>query len=81
MVGLVFTGKATATKDLVMQTRTLSSSGSFVIMSTTGEFADRVGVTGTFTLAIVCHLVLGESFPQVTPVDITFSAIHIVFDQ
>jgi hypothetical protein len=65
-----------------MQTRTLGSSGNFVITNASGEFADRVCVTGTFTLFIVCHVVLGEPFPQVgTPVEVTFSAIHIVFDQ
>lgn len=80
VVSLVLTGKATEVKDQFMQTRTLSSSGNFVITNATGELADRLGVTGTFTLAIVSRLVPGELFPAAgTPVDVTFSAIHIVF--
>jgi hypothetical protein len=42
----------------------------------------RVGVTGTFTLTIVNRLLAGKLFPAAgTPVDVAFSAIHIVFDR
>ena len=80
VVSLALTGKATEVNDPIMQTRTLRSSGNFVITNAVGDFANRVGVTGTFTLAIASRLVPGELFPATgTPVDVTFSAIHIVF--
>ena len=72
---LQYNGTATATKDVAMLTKTLSSDGDFVVVGGTGVFADLKGMKGTYTLMLVCHIVPGEHPAVGSPVEVTFSAM------
>jgi hypothetical protein len=75
MLSLKYNGMATKTKDVAMLTKTLSSSGDFVVANGTGEFAALEGAKGTYTLTLVCHIVPGEHPMVGNPVEVTFSAM------
>ena len=74
MFALMYNGTATKTQDMVAQTKTLNSSGDFVIKGGTGPFAALNGMKGTYMLTLTCHTVAGQH-PQVgDPVEVAFSA-------
>lgn len=72
---LEYEGVAHKTKDVEMHTKTLDSYGTFVITDGTGVFADLKGVTGTYTLTLMCKKVPGEHKKVGDPVHVTFSAM------
>jgi hypothetical protein len=72
---LEYKGTATKTVDLMKLTKTLYSAGDFVVADGTGPFAGLKGMTGTYKLNEVCHIVAGEHPKVGSPVEVTFSTM------
>jgi hypothetical protein len=72
---LEYKGTAKKTVDLMNLTKTLYSAGDFVVADGTGPFAGLKGMTGTYKLNEVCHIVAGEHPKVGSPVEITFSTM------
>jgi hypothetical protein len=75
MLVLKYNGSATKTKDVAMMTKTLNSSGDFVVADATGAFADLKGMKGTYKATLMCHIVPGEHPMVGSPVEVMFSAM------
>ena len=75
MLVLKYNGTATKTEDAAMMTKTLNSYGDFVVADAIGAFADLKGMTGTYKLTLMCHIVPGGHPMVGSPVEVTFSSM------